>query len=143
MARPNRIYHTWDKWECYPAGFYATKPPGKMTRDEAEEKYREFLSDIPEFRRVLAKILIEWKHSLEHYLTNDTMNRIAYMGQAAMAYKYGIPSSCRGGYHRLSSEEQVAADNAALDTINEWMVTHGWDTYTLDTIKSRTEANLY
>lgn len=143
MNRPTRIYHTWDKWECYRAGFYATKPPGKMTRDEAEERYRELLADIPEFRRVLARIVAEWTFSLEHYLTNDTMNRIAYMGQAALAYKFGIPSNCRGGYHRLTPEQQTAADLAALDAINEWMVGHGWDPYTLDTIKSRTEANLY
>lgn len=143
MKRPNRIYHTWDKWECYPAGFYATKPPGKMTRDEAEEKYRELLADTPEFQRVLACIVSAWKFSCEHYLTNDSMDRIAYMGQAALAYKYHIPSSCRGGYHRLTPEQQVAADLAALEAINSWMASRGYDPYTLDTIKSRTGANLY
>ena len=143
MPRPSRIYHTWDKWECFPSGFYATKPPGKMTRDEAEEAYRELLADITEFGRVLSRIIVEWKHSCEHYLTNDTMNRIAWMGQAALAYRLGIPSSFRGGYHRLTEDQQKAADLCALEWINVWMSQRGFDTYTLDTIKSRTEANLY
>lgn len=143
MARPCRIYHTWDKWECYPAGFYATKPPGKMTSDEAQEAYRELLADEVLFTETCAKITAEWKHSCEHYLTNDTMNRIAWMGQASLAYARGIPASFRGGYRRLTTEQQAKADSIALNAINTWMTSHGWDTYTPETIKSRTEANLY
>ena len=41
-----RIYHTWDKWECYPAGFYETKPPQKdMTIDDCKQAYADFLRD--------------------------------------------------------------------------------------------------
>lgn len=36
-----RVLHTWDKWECYPAGFYEERPPDGVTQDEGEEKYRE------------------------------------------------------------------------------------------------------
>lgn len=138
-----RIYHTWDKWECYPSGFYETKPPGAMTPDEAQELYRRLLEDIPEFRRVLGCIIDEWKYSCEHYLSNPNMNRIAWLGQAALAYKYKIPSQFRGGYHLLDADQQVAADLCALDALNEWLSRRGEDPLTLETVKSRTQANLY
>jgi hypothetical protein len=143
MREMKRIYHTWDKWECYPAGFYANKPPNDMTMDEAQEVYRGFLADIPEFKRVMRLIIKEWKNSCEHYLTNENMNRIAYMGQASLAYKFGIPSVCRGGFYKLSAEQQRAANEAALEVINEWMISQGYPTYTMETIASKTEANLY
>lgn len=137
-----RIYHTWDKWECYPAGFYANKPDG-MTMDEAQEIYRGFLADIPEFKRIMRLIIKEWKNSCEHYLTNENMNRIAYMGQASLAYKFKIPSVCRGGFYKLTVEQQREANQAALEIINEWMEKEGYPLLTMETIESKTEANLY
>lgn len=138
-----RVYHTWDKWECYPCGFYENNPPKGMTKDSAEELYREFLSDIPEFKRVLSLVTSEWEHSCEHYLTNENMNRIAWLGQASLAYRHRIPACCRGGYHRLTSEQQKAADEAALEALNAWLVARGEEPHTLETVQSRTQANLY
>lgn len=74
-----RIYHTWEKWECYPAGLYEDKPKG-MTKEEGEVKYRDFLSDLPSFEKALKKIIVDWKFSCEHYLSNPNMNRIAWLG---------------------------------------------------------------
>lgn len=37
-----RILHTWDKWECYRAGFYAEAPPDEVTQEQGEEIYRAF-----------------------------------------------------------------------------------------------------
>lgn len=139
----NRIYHTWDKWECYPAGFYEVNAPNEMGTEEAENVYKELLSDIPEFKRVMRKIIKEWKNSCEHYLTNEKMNRIAWMEQAALTYKYKIPAKYRGGYHKLSETQQRQADEAALEVINEWMRREGYETYTMENIQSKTEANIY
>jgi ParB-like chromosome segregation protein Spo0J len=118
---PDRIFHTFDKWECLEAGFYETKPPKGMTADNCRAYYRELLSDIPEFERVLECVISEWKHSCEHYLTNTAMNRIAWLGQAALCYKHGIPSEFRGGYGLLTERQQLAADEAALRALNRWM----------------------
>jgi hypothetical protein len=103
-----RVYHTWEKWECYRAGFYEERPKN-MTTEEGEEAYRSFLSDPEQFREALFAVTQEWKFSCEHYLTNDRMNRIAWLGQAAVAQALGIPSCCRGGYHRLTQEQKDAS----------------------------------
>ena len=139
-----RIFHTWDKWECYPAGFYENTPPGNMTNEEAELFYRDFLADIPLFCRCLRRVINEWENSCEHYLTNEKMNRIAWMGQASVCIFNGIPSRYRGGYNLLTEEQKAAADNKALKYINVWLKNNGYEEkYTIDTIKSRTEANIY
>lgn len=140
----SRIYHTWDKWECYRAGFFEDKPPKGLTDDECLTIYRDFLLDIPEFKRIMRLIIVEWPNSCEHNLTNDRMNRIAWMGQSSLTYKFKIPARYRGGYHLLSKEDQELADLAALEVINEWVKMKGYDeTYTLKTIESKTEVDLY
>ena len=110
----NRIYHTWDKWECYPAGFYEVNVPKGMTEEICHDKYREVMSDLDEFKEIMRRILVEWPHSVEHNLTNERMNRVAWIGQAAMAYQYGIPAKFRGGFHLLPEHVRRAADQAAL-----------------------------
>lgn len=137
-----RIFHTWEKWECYRAGFYNERPEG-MTQEEGEERYREFLADIPRFDAALRAVTSEWRHSCEHYLTNDRMNRIAWLGQASVAWAIGIPSVCRGGYHRLTEEQKSAADALALEHLNRWLVDHGRDEVDFEQAGGRTEAELY
>lgn len=138
-----RVYHTWEKWECYPAGFYGSRPPKGMTADDCEAAYAELLSDEGSFRDACAGVVVNWPNSCEHYLTNEKMNRIAWMGQAALAYARGIPACYRGGYNRLTDEQQRIADLIALYYINEWMRSNGHPTYTISSITSKTAANIY
>jgi ParB-like chromosome segregation protein Spo0J len=137
-----RVYHTWDKWECYQAGFYAERPKD-MTQEQGEEAYREFLSSLESFGAALDGVTREWKHSCEHYLTNDRMNRIAWLGQASVAYAKGIPSCCRGGYHRLTDEQKREADDLALTYLNKWLLASGREVVDFEKAGGRTEAELY
>lgn len=137
-----RIYHTWEKWECYKAGFYNERCDG-METEQGEEMYREFLADLDRFRAALEVVTSEWKYSCEHYLTNERMNRIAWLGQASVAQALGIPSLCRGGYHRLTDDQKQAADALALEYLNKWLVANGRDAVDYEKAGGRTEAELY
>jgi hypothetical protein len=138
-----RTYHTFDKWECFKAGFYAERCPNNMTQEEGEAEYTEFLADLDRFRDALEHVVNEWTFSCEHYLTNERMNRIAWLGQAAVAYAMGIPSMCRGGYHKLSDEAKKAADALALEYLNKWLEKTGRTIVDYDQAGGRTEAELY
>lgn len=138
-----RIFHTWDKWECYPSGFYEEKPPVGLSVDECEFMYRDFLSDLPTFADALEGVLNNWKNSCEHYLTNEKMNRIAWLGQAAMCFCTGVPARFRGGYNLLSDEQKVQADNLALEYLNLWLHKNGYEELSADEAQSKTQANLY
>lgn len=121
-----RIFHTFDKWECYKAGFYSTTF-GTFTAAECESKYAEFLADDDRFRAALDKVTQEWVCSCEHYLTNSAMNRIAYLGQAAACYDTGMPNEYRAGFFLLTKEQQDKANATALEYLNAWLVKYGRD----------------
>ena len=138
-----RVFHTWDKWECYPAGFYEDRPPDGMTPKEATAEYARFLRDTPRFEAALDRVLAEWTNSCEHYLTNESMNRIAWLGQASMCIETGIPAAFRSGFGLLSLDEQKEANHTALLALNRWLSARGEPPLTIETAASKTEANLY
>lgn len=140
--KPKRIYYTWDKWECYPAGFYETGKDG-MTDEECKNKYREFLSDLSRFGMAMDRVLNEWKNSCEHYLTNESMNRIAWLGQASACIEMGIPSKYRSGYFLLTDEQQKAADLLALEYLNKWLTARGYDPVDIEGAGVSAKVNLY
>lgn len=137
-----RIYHTWDKWECYPAGFYEGQKEG-MEDEQCKESYRDFLSDLPRLGRAIVRVMSEWKNSCEHYLTNESMNRVAWLGQASACIDMGMPSRYRSGYFLLTDEQQKAADALALEHLNKWIVEHGGDPVDSDGAGVSAKVNLY
>ncbi len=139
----NRFFHTYEKWECYKAGFYNTTKDG-MTKEQCHEAYRSFLSDPVKFANALKKIIREWKHSCEHYLTNTAMNRIAWLGQAAACYAMGIPSEFRSGFFLLTPEEQEAANQVALKYLNLWLSMYDREPVTMEVAYSGSrQADIY
>ena len=139
-----RIYHTWDKWECYPAGFYEEHPPQKdWSEDDCRVFYAEFLRDQKRFGSALMRVISEWKNSCEHYLTNDRMNRIAWLGQASVCIESRIPSKFRGGFNQLSEEEQEAANQLALEYLNRWLEWNDEPAISMEEAMGRTEVELY
>jgi len=139
-----RIYHVWSDWECYPAGFYENHPQDAgLTDEQCRAIYAEFLRDIPLFKATMADVLVKWPISCEHYLSNESMNRIAWLGQASLCLAKGIPAIFRGGYNLLLPVEKLAADTAALEYLNQWLTARGEPALDLKSAASKTEANLY
>ena len=137
-----RIFHTFDKWECYKAGFYAGTHP-TMAKEECEAEYCKFLSDENKFRDALSHVITKWINSCEHYLTNASMNRIAWLGQASLCYATGIPSTFRGGFHLLTDEQQLKANNIALEYLNKWLVEHKFEEVSLEAGMTDRQATIY
>lgn len=121
----DRIFHTYEKWECLKAGFYGTKPPEGLSQDDCEKMYSEFLSNDDKFKNALENVITKWKYSCEHYLTNKAMNRIAWLGQASMCYETGIPSKYSGGFYLMSEQDQKKANDIAHEYLNKWLVKNG------------------
>ena len=117
-----RIWHPWDKWECYRAGFFkgdAKKIP------EWRESYVRLLTDLNLFEQTLKKVIDEWPHSCEHNLTNESMNRIAWLGQASCAYAFGACAhQTRSAFKLLTDDQQQAANAMAEKYLNIWLERH-------------------
>lgn len=126
-----RIFHTFDKWECHKAGFYAMSFDGK-SKKECVEMYRDFLADLPRFEAALEAVTTQWKYSCEHYLTNVAMNRIAWLGQASMCFATGVPSEFRSGFFELTKKQQQQANEMALKYLNKWLQANSRQPITMD-----------
>ena len=117
---PERVFHTYDKWECHKAGFYKSNKEG-MTTEECEQEYIRVLSDQDLFASILEAVISEWKYSCEHYLTNKAMNRLAWLGQAAVCYHSSIPSKYCSAWGKIDEQTQFEANLTALNALNKWM----------------------
>ena len=137
-----RIFHTFDKWECYQAGFYNSTFKN-YSKSQCEYMYFEFLSNLEVFESALSCVISEWKYSCEHYLTNKSMNRIAWLGQASMCYHTGVPSEFRGGYNLLSEEQKDKANNLALKYLNIWLLRNGLQEVSIDEAQTDKQTNIY
>jgi len=54
----SRVFHTYEKWECHKAGFYASNFEGK-TSDECKQAYADFLGDSDRFRASENRVINE------------------------------------------------------------------------------------
>lgn len=127
----SRIFHVYQDWECYTAGFYKSSKEG-WTQGDCERAYKQFLNNKSAFENALNGVITEWKHSCEHYLTNLAMNRIAWLGQAALCYAHGIPNAFRGGFYLLTEEQQKSANETALVYLNKWLEANNRPTVTME-----------
>jgi len=133
---PNRVFHTYDKWECYKYNFYGTTKEG-MSKSECEAAYKEFFQDLNLFEHNLNIVISEWEKSCEHYLTNPSMNRIAWLGQASVARDSLIPSKFCSGYNLLTESEQIKANELALKYLNLYLKSRGLEEVDMDTAMAK------
>lgn len=118
-----RIWKPWHEWECYKAGFYKSTSE-RMSPNDARLAYAAFLGDSSRFIAALDRVLQEWPNSCAHFLSNESINRIAWLGQASMCIDTGVPACHRGGFKLLSREAQRLANTIALDALNRWIRNH-------------------
>ena len=137
-----RIFHTFDKWEATAAGFFAPGIKGR-TKEECEQEYGAFLGDLEQFREGIIKTFKEWPNSCEHNLTNSSMNRIAWLGQAAACAARGLPSTYRGGFTALSKNDQDKANALALEMLNKWLAGKGLTQVNFEQAYSARESDLF
>lgn len=140
---PSRIFHTWNEWECYKAGFYENSLEG-MSHEDCEEIFKSILSDKDRFEQALNGVITEWKNSCEHYLTNRSMNRIAWLGQASVCYASGVPARYASAWFDIPLEKRNEADALALIYLNKWLTSNGRDEVTLsEALNSGRQVELY
>ncbi|QRY51797.1 hypothetical protein [Mycolicibacterium septicum] len=138
-----RVYHTWDEWECYPAGFYETRHPDGLSDDECDKLVESLLSDADGFAAALQRVLREWPTSCEHYLSNERMDRLAWLRCASACLIHGVPKRFRGAYSNLDDETKVSVDELSLSALNQWLESRGESPLSMEEAASKTQMDLY
>lgn len=114
-----RIYHPYNLWEDYKYGFY-DNCSGSEKQNKIDKAIEMFNSESLT-RKYMNKVVDEWKYSCEHNLTNESLNKIAYIGQAACCLYADIPNTITmEAWSKLSKDVQNRSDEIAKEVINKW-----------------------
>lgn len=121
MGEIDRIYHRWDLWECYENGFYSSSSKG-LDGDTAREMYSSFLSDSGRFKEGIKSVFSNWFFSCENFLTNSSINRVAWIGQSSACISMGLPSCYRSGFYLMSKSQQDSANKLAQESLEVYLM---------------------
>lgn len=114
-----QIYHRYDLWEDHKHGFY-NNCSGE-TKKEYSKKIIEMFSNPELTEKYMMRVINEWKYSLEHNLTNPSINKIAYIGQCACCLYCGAPSTVTmETWRKVDVNNRNKADEIAEKCIKKW-----------------------
>lgn len=114
-----RVYHHFQTWEDWKCGFY--RDVEKKQEPFFAAMAQHLLSSPIELRAAMKSVVSSWRFSSEENLTNLSLNRRAWLGQAACCHDYRTPEHLtRQAWHELSHEQQKAANFVATEIIQYW-----------------------
>lgn len=120
MGEP-QVFHHYTLWEDFKAGMWMPPTTG------AEGQAAAILSDPKVFGEAARVMVQEWPIAAEQNLTNPTVNRQAWIGQATCCHLAGVPESAtRAAWWTLTDEERTIANGVADQVIREWEQTREW-----------------
>jgi hypothetical protein len=115
----SRIYHHWEKWECYKHGFYNIV--SNAQKQDCKNLVLSFFNDAKSTEFYMQKVVDNWLYSCEHFLSNVSMNRVAWLGQAACCLCHKVPNLVTMYYWKyLDTETQDIANKIAETIIHQW-----------------------
>jgi hypothetical protein len=115
-----RIYKPYDQWEDWING---------MWRTVEKEEYASYLSwaieftgDHVEYGNAMGLVIVKWENTMLHNLTNQSMNKRAFLGHCACCFVSGCPEYIvRDAWKQLTDRQRELADNIAQTYINNWI----------------------
>jgi hypothetical protein len=114
-----QIYHPYHLWEDYKSGFY------NNCSGEQKKTYIQGCLNLFNNKGITEKymslVIENWFYSCQHNLTNPSVNKIAYIGQAACCIYCGAPNTTTmQAWNMLDKEVQERSNNIAQKYLNIW-----------------------
>lgn len=111
----HKAHPYWD-WECFKNGMYRTSNSLELI-----EEATCILSNEQIFEQEDIKMINCWKISSEHYLTNHSINRRSWIGQATCCFSRNVPEVLtRIAWGRISELERLKANKIAEKLIKKY-----------------------
>ncbi len=115
-----RVYKPYWKWEDYQNGMWRKVSP------QEEKKFLDwaivFTSDHKKYGKAMSHVIELWTETMLHNLTNQSINRRAFLGHCACCYESGCPEYIvRRAWKELTEQQRVLADNEAEIRIDNWI----------------------
>lgn len=116
-----RIYHPYWKWEDYKAGFYDNCSGERKA--QLINKCIQMFNNEQLTIKYMNLVIENWVYSCQHNLTNESLNKIAYIGQAACCLYGGVPSTVTmEAWSMLDAKVQERANKEAEKVLNKWIL---------------------
>lgn len=120
LRHEKRIWHPYWKWEDMQAGMWRLV----SAKEEAASYLKEaiaFTGNARLYGDWMLRVVEEWPYSCEHNLTDQSLNKQAWIGHAACCLARGCPEQItRQAWSLLSDEARIAANLRADEAIKEW-----------------------
>lgn len=106
------VCYPYNKWEDFLNGMY--RIPDKPYNEDLILDCVNLLENEKGFFESSLSLIREWKISAEHNLSNKSINRQAWIGQAACCYKYKAPELVtRVAWSRVKPLNKIKANKIA------------------------------
>lgn len=114
-----RVYHRYENWEDYLDGMWRLLP--KPEEDAMLKAAIDFTGDAKLYGSFMRRVVREWPISCEHNLTNEGMNRLAWIGHSACSMALRCPEYItRRAWGFLSQDQRDQANAEARAALDEW-----------------------
>jgi hypothetical protein len=115
-----KIWHPYWKWEEWQNGMWR-----KVSKDEERRMLPlavSFTGDHELYGQYMKRVTQEWTISCEHNLTDSSLNRLAWVGHAAVCFWNGTPEYItRLAWGKLTDLQRQLADEAAELAVISWI----------------------
>lgn len=111
-----QVYHNYNQWEDYQNGMFETSiNPSNVL------KSKKLLSNPYRFTEVAMKVVKSWVNSAEQNLTDNSINKKAWVGQSACCFNHGAnKEETSAAWFQMTESQKRAANNAADNVIRIW-----------------------
>lgn len=112
-----RVYHPYWAWEEIKYNMWG----GVTDRKLYLRRAIELTGDHKKYGRFMMKVIDKWPISCENALTDQYINRKAWLGHAACALAIECPEDItREAWSKLTNEQQLLANKKAEQAIQAW-----------------------
>ena len=117
MIKLRRVYHDVAEWEEVSHNMWGDVKNRKWSLEAAIN----FTGDAKLYGSYMLRVIREWPVSCENALTDNLLNKKAWVGHAAVALALGIPEDItRDAWGHLDDEQQLLANKEASRAIQTW-----------------------
>lgn len=124
--KTNQIFHPYWLWEDYKHGFYENC--SGLAKEQYIEKVIEMFECEHTTRKFMLRVIDEWKFSCEQNLTNPSMNKIAYIGQAACCLYANVPNTVTmNAWNLLDTDTQDRSNKIAKEVLDTYFKKNNYE----------------
>jgi len=115
-----RVYYPYWDWECYKAGMW--RKVNRIEYDTMLKKAISFTGNHKAYGKAMRTVISAWPNTMQHHLTNSSINRKAFIGHCAVSYKLDIPEYIvRAAWKHLTEDQRRLANIQAEKAYKIWL----------------------